>query len=207
MIGSIRVCICDSSPVLRYGLKSMLATDPRISPADEASSHEDLLNSYVASDIDVAIIDIEDDDTLEFPSLCQFHKQRPDVKIIIFSHTDNRDQILRLLNIGIQGFQVKDAEASEIIDAVHKVYEGGTSMADCVTSTLFNQISKNSTSPQPDLSEREEQVLKLIATGKTNSDIANKLYISVRTVKFHVSSIFNKLKVKNRTQAAAMWTL
>lgn len=207
MINSIRVCICDSSPILRYGLKSILAADPRISPVVEASNHEDLLNSHIASDIDVAIIDIEDYDTLEFSSLSQFHQQRPDVKIIIFSHTNNKDQILSLLNIGVQGFQLKDAEAGEIIDAVHEVHKGGTSMADCVTSALFNQISNKTTSPQPDLSEREEQVLKLIATGKTNSDIANKLYISVRTVKFHVTSIFTKLKVKNRTQAAAMWTL
>ena len=111
------------------------------------------------------------------------------------------------LNLGIQGFQEKQAEPQKIMRAIHIVHNGGTSMAECVTTTLIDQMSKKPVQPQSRLSKRETQVLELIATGKTNDDIANRLYISVRTVKFHITSIFNKLRVKNRTQAAAMWML
>jgi NarL family two-component system response regulator LiaR len=129
------------------------------------------------------------------------------VKIIIFTASRDKGLIMETLNLGVQGFQEKRADAKQIMSAIHAVHNGGTCMADCVTTTLIENMSTKSIQPQSSLSDRESQVLELIAIGKTNDDIANKLYISVRTVKFHITSIFNKLKVKNRTQAAAMWML
>ena len=207
MPSNIRVSICDSSPALRFGLRYILESDPHIETVLECSSHEELVDSYIDFDMDLLLIDLEEDNPSQFPSLTRFHKLRPDVKIMIFSACRNRDVIMEALNLGIQGFQEKRAEANEIKRSIHVVHNGGSSMADCVTAVLIEQMSKKPMQSQSELSTRETQVLELIASGKSNDDIANRLYISVRTVKFHVTSIFNKLKVKNRTQAAAMWML
>lgn len=203
----IRVSICDSSPILRLGLKYILGSDPEIETVFETSSHEELLNSYADFNMDIVLADLDSKNSFDIEHLKKFHEARPDVKIIIFTACTNKKMILEMLNLGIQGFQVKQADATQILGAIHTVHKGGTSMAPCVTTTLIDHIAVNQHQQKPQLSKREQQVLELISRGKTNGDIANKLFISVRTVKFHISSIFDKLKVKNRTQAAAMWML
>lgn len=207
MINPIRVSICDSSPALRYGLKFILDSDPGIETVIQASSQQEMVKNHVAEDFDILLIDLEENESYGFDYLRKFHSLRPDVKIIVFSSCTNKQLIMEALNLGIHGFQVKQADSSQILHTIYRVHSGGTSMADCVTTALIENMSVKPAQPKSKLSTREEQVLELIATGRTNDDIADKLYISVRTVKYHVTSIFNKLRVKNRTQAAAMWML
>ena len=205
MFNSIRVGICDSSPTLRYGLKFILGSDPAIKTVLEASTHQQILDHHITQDMDVLLADLEQQDSSGLECLTKFHESRPDIKIIIFTACSQKKLIMQAINLGIQGFQVKQADSIEILQAIHTVHNGGTSMAPCVTTALIDHMSPEQSVKRTVLSDREKEVLELIANGKTNGDIANKLYISVRTVKFHISSIFNKLKVKNRTQAAAMW--
>lgn len=205
MIDTIRVSICDSSPVLRYGLKFILDSDPDIKTVIQAKSQQELLNDYISQDVDIILVDLEENASTGFDCLHKIHALRPDVKILVFTNCCNKKLIMEALNLGIQGFQVKQAEPKQILNAIHTIHNGGTSMAACVTAALIDHASSKQPAKQTILSKREREVLALIANGKTNGDIAGKLYISVRTVKFHISSIFSKLKVKNRTQAAAMW--
>lgn len=205
MIDSIRVSICDSSPALRCGLKHILDSDPKINTVIQASSQQEMLDSYVARDMDILLIDFEENESSGFDCFGKFIRLRPDVKIIIFTACIKKKLIMEALNLGIQGFQVKQADSKQILKAIHTVHNGGTSMAPCVTTALIDHVAIKRPQKQAALSKREREVLELITYGKTNGDIANKLYISVRTVKFHISSIFHKLKVKNRTQAAAIW--
>jgi DNA-binding NarL/FixJ family response regulator len=202
MTRTIRVAICDCCPTIRYGLEHILGTDAEIDTVAEAASHEEMLTQFIDTDLDVILIDVDTSDQPGFRYLRKFRELRPDVKTIVFTgHTDKR-VILEAIEIGVQGYQLKQTDCADIIKAVHVVYSGGTSLAPCVTETLMDELQHKHDRAQARLSEREQEVLDLIALGKTNSDIAKALYISVRTVKFHVSSILTKLNVRNRTEAA-----
>jgi DNA-binding NarL/FixJ family response regulator len=187
------------------GLRHILESDPGIQSVTESCNHQDLIMNHTDSDIDIILADVNIDDNATFDCLQKFKQQRPDVKIIIFSSCANKEAIMKSLEIGVQGFHDKTAEPKEIIRAIHTVHSGGNSLASCVTTALVNHISTRQREYTANLSQREEEVLELVAKGKSNSDIADQLYISVRTVKFHISSIFAKLQVKNRTEAAALW--
>lgn len=204
-MNSIRVGICDSSPVLLYGLKYILDSDPKIKVVIQTTSQQEILNHYAVQNIDILLVEHEENESPGLDYLRKFKDLRPDVKILVFSACSNTQTIMQALNLGIQGFQLKQAEPREILDTIHTIYNGGTSMAARITAALIGHVSSNQPAKPAKLSKRETEVLELIANGKTNGDIASKLYISIRTVKFHISSIFHKLKVKNRTQAAALW--
>ena len=203
MTNTIQVAICDCCPTIRYGLQHILSTDPRINTVAEACSHEEMLNKFAHIDLDVILVDIGSNVQAGFACIRKFRESRPEVKTIIFTgYSTEKKVILEAIDIGVQGYQLKQADCNEIINAIHVVHNGGTSLAPCVISTLLEHMQKSQQQMQTELSKREQEVLELIALGKTNNDIAKALYISVRTVKFHVSSILSKLNVRNRTEAA-----
>ena len=200
---SIQVAICDCCPTIRYGLQYILGSAPDIKTVAEASSHEEMLNKFIHLDLDVILVDIGSNKQTGLNFIRKFRETRPDVKTIIFTgYSSDERAILEAIDIGVHGFQLKQADCNEIINAIHVVHKGGTSLAPIVITALLEQMQKNQKRMQSELSKREQEVLDLVALGKTNSDIANALFISVRTVKFHVSSILTKLNAKNRTEAA-----
>jgi len=202
MFKSIQVAICDCCPTIRFGLQYILSTDHDLNMVAEVSTHKEMLTRFVDIDLDVILIDLEANKQTGFNYLRKFHELRPDVKTIIFTGYTDKQVILEAIEIGVQGYQLKQADCDEIINAIHVVYKGGTSLAPCVTATLMEELQNRHQQSQSKLSKREQEVLDLIAKGKTNTDIARTLFISVRTVKFHVSSILAKLNVRNRTEAA-----
>ena len=114
--------------------------------------------------------------------------------------------MIAALDLGIRGFTLKHSDSAEILKAIHTVSRGGKSLAPCVTSALLDNMQKSHQRSESRLSEREHEVLSLVAEGKTNGVIAEALDISPRAVKFHVSSILAKLNVRNRTEAG-LWLL
>lgn len=207
MSNSVRVAICDQSPVMRYGLNTILSGDPGIEMVFEASSYTEVLNKYDSINTDVILIDLEENGQSGLRFLREFRELLPEVKIIALSECSNKNRIVEFIEMGIKGFQCKhESSAEDIIHAVHTVHQGGTNLSPCVMDALLANLQMKQDKPEVNLSNREKQVLDLVAKGKSNSDIAKNLFISTRTVKFHVSSILSKLKVKNRT-AAALWLL
>jgi NarL family two-component system response regulator LiaR len=203
MAKPIQVAICDCCPTIRYGLQHILSTAANIETVAEAASHEEMLDKFVHLDLDVILVDIGSNKQTGFSYIRKFRETRPEVKTIIFTgYTSDEDVILEAIDIGVQGFQLKQADCNEIINAIHVVHQGGSSLAPVVITTLLEQMQKTQKRMQTELSKREQEVLDLISLGETNNDIAKALFISVRTVKFHVSSILTKLNVKNRTAAA-----
>ena len=204
---AIHVVICDDCPTIRYGLQQILETAPDIEVVMNASSYAEVLNKSGDLDIDIILVDIEDQENTGLEYLNNFRQKLPDAKILVFTDCEDHKQIMEVLELGIEGFQCKqDADANEIVDSIHTIHKGGRDLAPCVTEALLSQMKSEQLMTQAHLSAREQDVLDLIAKGRSNSDIADKLFISVRTVKFHVSSILAKLNVKNRTEAA-LWLL
>jgi NarL family two-component system response regulator LiaR len=185
----------------------MLSDASGIDVVMQASSQTEALSQSDGLDIDVIVIDIEDEIDAGVEYIIRFREKMPDAKILVFTGCKDNKRIVDTIELGVEGFQCKiNADADEIVSAIRTVHRGGRPLAPCVTEALLNHMQSKQDKEQVNLSLREKEVLELIATGKTNNDIADYLFISVRTVKFHVSSIFAKLKVKNRTEAA-LWLL
>ena len=205
--GFIRVVICDDCPTIRYGLQGILDIAPEIEVVLNTSSYAEILAKLDDLDIDIILVDINDESQSVVEYLGNIREKLPDAKILVFTDCEDHKQIIEVLELGIEGFQCKqDADANEIVDSIFTLHKGGKDLAPCVTEALLRRMKSEQQKSQVQLSTREQDVLDLIAQGKTNSYIADKLFISVRTVKFHVSSILAKLDVKNRTEAA-LWLL
>lgn len=204
MSKTIYVAICDDSSTIRCGLRHILNTDPNIETVAEACSTKEMLDKFASIDLDIVLVDLVAEKKAGSENLYKFKELKPDTKIIIFTCDRDKKRILEAVEMGVQGYLLIQAECEEIINAIHVVHEGGTSMAPCVTTTLLEHLQQKELQLQAELSKREQEVLDLVAIGKTNNEIANILFISLRTVKFHVSSILTKLHVKNRTEAAIL---
>ena len=198
----VRVIICDRCPTIRYGLQRIFATDSAIEIVAELFEPEAILTEIGNIKADILICDLDENNPSEIDFLSQLRVLRPDIKIIIFTSCSDTNLVIAALGLGIRGFTLKHSDSAEILKAIHTVFRGGKSMAACVTSALLDNMQKSHLLSQSRLSEREHEVLALVAEGKTNGVIAEALYISPRTVKFHVSSILAKLNVNNRTEAA-----
>ena len=188
--GSIHVAICDACPTIRHGLEHILDMAPDIDIVAQASSGEELLSQANDLDIDVVLIDIEDHANDVSGYVGSFREKMSLSKILVFTNCEDHALVISTLEHGIEGFQCKqDAEVDDVINAIRTLHKGGRDLAPCVTEALLMQMKSDQHKAQAHLSAREQQVLDLIAQGKTNNAIASSLYISTRTVKFHVSSI------------------
>jgi NarL family two-component system response regulator LiaR len=204
---AIRLAICDSCPTIRHGLEHIFDSAPDIDVVVLTASRDEFLSQPDEQDVDVILIDIDDHEHDVTGYIETFRENLPNTKILIFTNCKDNVQIINVIEQGIEGFQCKqDADIDDITGAVRTVHKGGTDLAPCVTEALLMQMKADQHMAKAQLSAREQQVLDLIAQGKTNDGIADTLFISTRTVKFHVSSILSKLDVKNRTEAA-LWLL
>ncbi len=210
----IRVAICDHSPVIRSGIKSMLSADPKLEVVFEGSCQQEIRNSHDHFEADIILIDYDESEESLFNCLNQLKVLLPVAKVIVLYHCGNKSSvnscihtstITQAIKHGVRGFQCKHKfSADDIIHSIRSVHQGDIDLPPCVVNELLGNIKPTQPRPAVNLSTREQEVLGLVAKGKTNNDIAKKLYISTRTVKFHVSSILSKLNVKNRTEAA-LW--
>ena len=198
----IRVITCDRCPTIRYGLQRLLTSESEIEIVAELCEPEAILTDTSNIEADILIIDLNENNHSEIELLSQFRALRPDIKIIVFTSCSDSNLAISALGLGIQGFRLKHADKDEMIKAIHTVYRGGSSLAPFATNALLDNMQQTRLQSQSSLSGREHEVLNLVAEGRTNNDIAEVLYISIRTVKFHVSSILAKMNAKNRTVAA-----
>lgn len=202
--GSIRIAICDDHPVIRYGLSQIINNEPDIEVAIEAPTPEFLVSNFPEVNPDITILDLELNDTSGIDCLRELRQNHPTTKVIIYTAHGEYDRIMDAIDLGIQGYLLKQSDCSDIINSIRVVYNGGTCLEPDIATKLLARMRDRDEQKAVEnvLSKREIQVLNLLALGKTNRDIANSLYISERTVKFHVSSILEKLHVRNRTEAA-----
>ena len=203
MPDQIRVLLADDHPVVRDGLTAILSTQPDFQIVGEAATGAEAVHLAAHLNPDVVLIDIEMPGLDGVEALRQIRATRPEARVIVFTAFDTDERIVAAVQAGAQGYLLKGAPRDELFKAIRVVSAGGSLLQPVVASKLLNHVrSRADDEPEPEsLTDRETEVLKLLAQGKSNKDIAGQLVISERTVKFHVSSIMGKLGASNRTEA------
>ena len=204
---TIKVLIADDHPVVRVGIASMLKSNSDMVVAGEASNVEDTLQGLSTLEPDVTVLDIAMGNTSGIDSVRRVREAAPDARIVVYTAFTQLEVAIQALDLGVQGYLLKDSPHPGLAMAIRIVHEGGTFIDPNISRELVGRYKNNGKEDTSlKLTVRERQILRLVAEGTSNRGIADKLYISERTVKFHVSSILAKLGAQNRTEAVRIAT-
>lgn len=200
---SIRVLICDDHPVVREGLAAMLRMQPDIEVQGEAANGQQAIDMVRRAPPDIVLMDLRMPEVDGVSAMRQIREFAPDVQFIVLTTYDNDEYIFQGIQAGARAFLLKDSPREELFKAIRAVSRGESLLEPAVAGKLldrFTELSRQATAPDC-LSERELEVVRLMATGAPNKVIAERLSISGSTVKTHIQSIFQKLTVSDRTEA------
>jgi len=205
---SVRVLIADDHEVVRTGIKSILSTDPEIDVVGEATTGEQAVAMAVELNPDVVLLDIRMPGNDGLNALGRIKLDRPQMPIVVLSTYDNPTYVARAVALGANGYLMKTATQTEVVDAVKRVSSG----ENIWTREELRRVTGALATPrlsddiEVPLTKRESDVLRQLAHGLTNKEIAQALGISYETVKEHVQHILRKVGVADRTQAA-VWAV
>jgi NarL family two-component system response regulator LiaR len=205
-LAKIKVLIADDHAVVREGTRRILEQEPDMEVVGEAGDGEEAVNLATSLKPDVAIIDIAMPKLDGIEATKRIKVAWPSINILILSAYDDDQFIFSLLEAGAAGYLLKSIRSRELIDAIRAVYSGESVLHPSIARKVLNRFvsasgKQEGQEPSGVLSDREMEVLKLAAKGLSNQDIAEKLYLSIRTVQGHLGHIFNKLQVGSRTEA------
>src|SRR5918992_4580917 len=197
----IRVLVADDHPMLREGLVAVLNTQQDFEVVGEAADGSEVVRLAERLNPDVILLDLEMPGVDGVAALEKLRSAGSEARTIVFTAYDTDERILGALRAGAQGYLLKGASRTEIFDAIRTVHAGGSLLQPVVTNKLLQTMSRaerrEETAP---LTPREIEVLALLSQGLQNKEISGRLFISERTVKFHVSSLMHKLGAENRTE-------
>jgi DNA-binding NarL/FixJ family response regulator len=199
----IRVMVVDDHPIVRQGLVSVLEDEDDLTVVGTASNGRGAVQLVDQLEPDVVLLDLEMPDLDGVEAIPLLLSARPSLAILVFTAYDTDERVLGAIRAGARGYLLKGASGEEIARGIRTVSAGGTYLEPRVASTLVAEVNSPHRS-SAGLSEREREVLRLVADGLPTKQIARSLNISERTVKFHVNSILRKLDADNRAQAVAV---
>lgn len=193
----IKVLIVDDHPVVRKGLLSCLAGQEHLKIVGEASNGAEAIQLVKAQTPDIVLMDVSMPGMDGQAVTEALRKEAPQTKVLILSMQSTRDPVLRLIKAGARGYVLKDAPTEELVSAIEVVHSGEAYFSKPVAQIALNQYVSDAddTKPSAKLSEREREVLALIAEGKSNKEIAVQLGIGVRTTETHRERIMRKLDI------------
>lgn len=201
---SIKIMIADDHSMIREGLRSLLELEGEIEVIAEAENGEDCLEKLKTYKPDVLLLDIDMPKKNGLQVLKVFKEQKVMQKVLVLTVHNQIEYLMGAMDLGVNGYILKDSESRELKKAIFTICEGNTYLPSSLVPLMNSKkMQKNVDSEKIDsLTKRELEVLKLLAVGMYNKEVAQNLAISERTVKNHVSNIFKKLEVTDRTQAA-----
>jgi len=198
----IRVLFVDDHEMVRIGVSSYLSAQPDIEVVGEADDGKKGVELALELRPDIILMDLVMKEMDGIEATRQIIEQWPEAKVIIVTSFLDDEKVYPALEAGATSYMLKTSKAGEIANAVRATYHGQSVLEPEVTGKMMVKMrQKNTHLPHEDLTSRELEILLLMAEGKTNQDIADDLYIALKTVKTHVSNILSKLNVQDRTQA------
>ena len=200
MTESIGVLIVDDHPVVRIGLKGMLAGQPDFEVVGEAETGQAAVELAELLGPDVVLMDLRMPEMDGVEATARIKEGRPEACVLVLTTSDSRADILRAIEAGATGYLLKDAPREDLFRAVRAAAEGKPLLAPDVAAHLMDRVRWSS---EETLSGRELEVLELVAQGKSNRDIAGRLWTSEATVKSHLLHIYGKLEASDRASAVA----
>jgi DNA-binding NarL/FixJ family response regulator len=197
----IRIIIADDHPVVREGLKQIISQSKEMTVVDEALDGSEVLEKLDKVECDVLMLDFEMPGRDGFDVLKDIQRLRPELPVLMLS-VHPEDQIaLRALRMGAAGYLNKVAAPKELVNAIKKIYSGGKYVSSSLAEKLvLGLTSKEPEAPHEKLSDREFQTLRLIVSGKDVEEIADEMFISVKTVRTYRDRILEKLNMKNNVE-------
>jgi two-component system, NarL family, response regulator NreC len=203
MSGKIRVLIVDDHAILREGVRALLALHADLEVVGEASDGQIALEQVEKLDPDVVLMDIAMPGLGGIEAALELRKRGKRARILILSQYEDREYVRRLLKAGVAGYVLKKSAGAELANAIRAVSRGGLVLDPEVARTAMeesNPAVPGATDPYETLTDREKQVLKLVAEGRSNKEVADVLGISVKTAMSHREHVMEKLGVHNRTE-------
>ncbi|GAA0501050.1 response regulator transcription factor [Salinibacillus aidingensis] len=197
----ISVLFADDHEMVRIGVSSYLASQKDIDVIAEAGDGEEAVKLALEYKPDIILMDLVMDKMDGIEATKQIKEAWPQAKIIIVTSFLDDDKVYPALEAGATSYMLKTSKAGEIADAIRATYEGQSILEPEVTGKIMSKMQNTTGEPHLQLTGREKEVLSLMAEGKTNQEIADELFIAMKTVKVHVSNILGKLEVQDRTQA------
>ena len=215
MTGTIRILICEDQTLMRQGLHTVLELEPGFQVVGEAANGEEAIERYnelqqQGKGPDIVLMDIQMPVKNGVQATAAITIAHPGARVIILTTFDYEDYVFEAIKAGAMGYLLKDVPAEELTSTIRKVYAGEPFIQPRVASKLLVEFGRKARttanqstgSIDEELSTREIEVLKLLAAGASNREIADKLVLAEGTVKNHVSNILSKLHAENRTHAA-----
>jgi len=199
----IRIVIADDHPLIREGLRRILEFEDGIEVVAEVGDGQGAINAARNMKFDILLMDLNMPGVNGLEAGRVIRRECPKIGILVLTVDDSDEKVFQVLQIGVAGYLLKDVDSKTLIQSIHKVYAGEPILSPTVTGKLLNQL----THPAPlkntcGLSDREMEILRYVVRGSSNREIGVALFISEKTVKNHLSSIYRKLAVEDRTQAA-----
>jgi DNA-binding NarL/FixJ family response regulator len=204
----MKVIICDDQAIIRDGLEMLLKLEKDIEVVGQAQDGAEAVEMVKRAQPDLVLMDLKMPGMNGIEATRQIRGQYPQVKVLVLTTYDDDEWVFDAIRAGASGYLLKDTPREEVIKAVKGTAAGKSFVDPAVAGKLLNQVAGKQTQPATlltdKLTEREADVLRLIARGFNNADIAERLHLSEGTVRNHVSAIFAKLEVADRTQAAVI---